>query len=52
MIYFEINLIDETMNEINEEFKTLNEFYKRAVLYEFDLSRRDEKFLFNFETVI
>ena len=42
----------ENFKELNEILKIMNEFYKRALSYEFDLNNRDSSFLIQFEKVI
>jgi hypothetical protein len=44
-------LANDNPAEIEEQLKALNEFYKRALLYELDLNGRDEYFLRGFERV-
>ncbi len=43
--------LDYDSNELNEALKTLYEFYKRSLLYEFDLNGRDMNFINDFEKV-
>ncbi len=49
--YKNIHFTDENLIEIEEQLNALNEFYKRALLYEFDLNLRDENFMKRFEQV-
>jgi hypothetical protein len=37
---------------VNEDLRILNQFYKQALLYEFDLTNRSKEFLAQFEDVI
>lgn len=45
-------IIDEDFNAISNEMNGINEFYKKALLYEFDINNRDENFINLFEKVL
>ena len=42
---------NENYTDLNESLIILNEFYRRALLYEFDLNQRNEEFLIQFQDV-
>ncbi len=46
--------VDDLFKDLdeNKNMRILNEFYKAALIYEFDLSKRDERFVTDLETVL
>ena len=54
ILYLYIKKDEQTFTDLeaNENLRILNEFYKTALVYEFELTNRDNDYIMNFEDVI